>query len=205
LRACCATQAPSGWAVTPARRTCRLSSSMKKAHTVAAARRSPTEEIAGDDAGSLAAEKLRAPQACSPWRRLDAVPAQHGPDHARRDNETESGQLALDPSIPPVWVLGRQAQDQLAQLVGAGNSISPANLAGSSRRVSRAREDGGASKRARLPKHRVHVQAGVGDASDPRARGTNTTAARTQVDKGPRSLGADSPICRRIQFSAPTR
>src|SRR6266540_5544039 len=106
---------------------------MKKAHTVAAARRSPTEEIAGDDAGSLAAEKLRAPQACSPWRRLDAVPAQHGPDHARRDNETESGQLALDPSIPPVWVLGRQAQDQLAQLVGWPGGVSPPGSLGSRR------------------------------------------------------------------------
>jgi hypothetical protein len=74
------------------------------------------EEIARDDAGRLAAEKLRPAQARPSRRWLDAVSAKDRPNCARRQHEAETSQLALDPPITPRWVLWGQTENQLAQL-----------------------------------------------------------------------------------------
>jgi hypothetical protein len=74
------------------------------------------EEVAGDDAGRLSAEKLRPAHARPSRRWLDAVATKDCPNRARRHHEAETGELALDPPITPRWVLRGQTEDQLAQL-----------------------------------------------------------------------------------------
>src|SRR5919198_366906 len=118
LRACWATQAPSGLAVTPARWTRRVSSSMKNSTY---SRRSQTvstvKQVAGQDPGGLLAKKRPPGHARAPRGRVQAVAPQRRADGGRRDPHAKAEQLALDALVAPAGILGGQADDQLLEVL----------------------------------------------------------------------------------------
>jgi hypothetical protein len=76
------------------------------------------EEVAGEDAGCLAAQE-RPPRGGSwSWRRLEAVGAQDPGDGARGDLAAKPQQLPADALVAPPWVLGGQPHDQGLHLLG---------------------------------------------------------------------------------------
>jgi hypothetical protein len=100
LRACWATQAPAGLAVTPARWTRRVSSSIKN---TTYRRRSQTvstvEEVAGDDPGGLLSEE-RLPCRGHPSRgRIDPMTSKRCTDGGCRDSHAKPLEFALDALI----------------------------------------------------------------------------------------------------------
>jgi hypothetical protein len=117
LRACWVTQAALGLAVTPARWTRRVSSSMKnstysrRSHTV-----STVKQVAGEDPGGLLAQERPPGRARPPRGRVEPLAAQGGADRGGRGLHTKAEQLALDALVAPAGILGGQADDQLLDL-----------------------------------------------------------------------------------------
>src|SRR5918995_208705 len=129
LRACCATQAPFGLAVTLARWTRRRLSSMKKS---TCRRRSQSVSTVKKShstiPGRLLAQEFPPAHARAPRCGLDAVAVEQVPDAARRQRDPEPAQLAMDPFVSPARVLGRQPQDQLSRLCGPRRPARPSAL-----------------------------------------------------------------------------
>jgi hypothetical protein len=74
------------------------------------------ENVASNDRAAVLAQE-RSPAELAPFRRWrDAGTGEHVSHQRRRDVDTELAQLADDPDVPPVAVLAREPQDQLAQL-----------------------------------------------------------------------------------------
>src|SRR6266540_1997833 len=118
LRACWATQAPSGWAVTPARQTRRVSSSMKnstynrRSHTV-----STVKQVTRHDPGGLLAQEDPPGRGHPPWRGIQPVVANDCADRGGRNPDPEALELALDALVAPARVLSSQADDQLLHVL----------------------------------------------------------------------------------------
>src|SRR6266536_2802283 len=120
------TQAPFGWSVTPATRTCRVCSSMKN-KTVEGLEADGLhgEEVGGDDAGGLRS-KERSPGDRRPsGRGSQPVAQQDGADGSRRHADAELLELALDALVAPARVLSGQPQDQRHHMVGEWRTTAP--------------------------------------------------------------------------------
>src|SRR3954452_11934007 len=63
-------------------------------------------------------------------RGVDVGVVQDGPDGGGADLVAESGEFAVDASVPPRRILGGQAHDQGAQASGDGRSTGPGGLGG---------------------------------------------------------------------------
>ena len=97
LRACWATQAPSGLAVTPPKWTCRVSSSIKNSTDSRRSQMvSTVKQVAGDDAGGLLAQECSPRGGGPPWGRVQPIAVERGTDRGGRDLHAESKELALD-------------------------------------------------------------------------------------------------------------
>jgi hypothetical protein len=111
LRACWVAHSPVGFAVMPARYTCRVAISL---NTSTYSRRSST-------VSTLKKSQATIPFACarrnsrhvSDDRRgcIDPGLLQDRPHGAGRDPDTEPDEFALDPAVAPTWVLPRQPQN----------------------------------------------------------------------------------------------
>ena len=75
------------------------------------------EEVARHDPGSLLAQERPPGRGRSPWGGVEAVAAQGGADHRRRDAHAKVEQFALDALVAPARVLPGQADDQLLHLL----------------------------------------------------------------------------------------
>jgi hypothetical protein len=117
LRACWATQAPLGLAVTPAKWTRRVSSSMKNSTYSRRSHRIDGEEVAGHDPGGLLAQELPPGGGRGPRCRIHPVTLQRRADHRRRDPHAQAQQLALNALVAPARVLPGQTDDQLLHLL----------------------------------------------------------------------------------------
>jgi hypothetical protein len=73
------------------------------------------EEVAGEQARRLAAQKHRPAHRCAPRRGLEPRRGKQPPDGARRDAEAELQQLARDPLVAPARVLTRKPQNECPQ------------------------------------------------------------------------------------------
>jgi hypothetical protein len=118
LRVCWATHHPVGWAVTPARWTRRLPSSMTNStYTRRRKTVSTVKKAARQDPGGLLAQE-RPPARCSAAeRRVTAVGAQHPPDRAGRQPYAKAQQLAVDSLVAPSWVLAGKPHDRPLHLL----------------------------------------------------------------------------------------
>jgi hypothetical protein len=85
------------------------------------------EEIAGDDARRLRAQKLAPTRPAAPRRRLQPRPTEKTADARWRHPEAELAQLAADPPMAPARILPRQPQHQLPNL---SRQLWPSALAG---------------------------------------------------------------------------
>src|SRR5262249_51464157 len=83
------------------------------------------EEIAGEYAGGLLAQKLRPARAGAPRRRPKPIGKQDPPDRARRHTQAQLQQLAGDPRVAPTGVLSCEAQDKLADAIIDGRTAGP--------------------------------------------------------------------------------
>jgi hypothetical protein len=73
------------------------------------------QEVDGDDALGLVREELPPGRAGAAWGRVDARRVEDLPYRGCGDGVSESGQLALDPPVPPLCVLSSELQDQLLE------------------------------------------------------------------------------------------
>jgi hypothetical protein len=142
FRACWVTQPPSGLAVTPARWTRRVSSSMthstssRRSHTV-----STVQQVAGEDPSGLLAQERPPGAGGSPWCRVEPMAATRGTDRDRRDPKPDVLQVALAalgrPRWGSLWPGGRLAVGSPGPAVagpsgGAGRSRRQRSAAGAS-------------------------------------------------------------------------
>ena len=70
------------------------------------------EQVQGQDRLGLGAQELRPTRAGTPGRGVDAVPLEDLPDRRGCDGDAEPGQLASDPPVPLMLVVGRHTQHQ---------------------------------------------------------------------------------------------
>jgi hypothetical protein len=113
FRACWVAHSPVGFAVMPARYTCRVASSMK---TSAYRRPNSTVSTVKKSQATipppLGSQELPPCLGRPPRRGLDPRRLQDRPDSAGRDPDAEPGELALDPAVAPTRVLACQPHDQ---------------------------------------------------------------------------------------------
>ena len=88
------------------------------------------EQVAGEDRLGLRSEELRPGRSGPPRRGVDAGGVQDLPDGGGADLVAEAGEFAVDASVPPVGILGGQADDEGAEAGGDGWSTGPDGLGG---------------------------------------------------------------------------
>src|SRR6266540_2818665 len=112
------TQSPFGWRVTPARRTCRVPSSMKNS----------TYSVVRHTVSTVKKSVATMPEACA--RRN----ARHVTDGGRRHRHSQLLEFALDAPVTPARVLPGQPHDQRNHVLGerwtATSRVGPRPLAG---------------------------------------------------------------------------
>ena len=116
LRACCVTQAQSGFAVTPARWTRREPRSIQNSTYSTQPDSRDTEEVAGQHPLRLRVQELRPGRAGSPRGRTPPMPSEERADRGRAHPDPELAQLALDADAVLARILPRQPQHQLPEL-----------------------------------------------------------------------------------------
>jgi hypothetical protein len=84
------------------------------------------EEIAGDDARRLRAEKLAPARPCPPRCRWELRPSEKAAYARRRHSQAELGQFASDPPVTPARVFACQPQHQLLNLNRERRPTTPA-------------------------------------------------------------------------------
>ena len=165
-----------GLAVTPARWTRRVSSSMKNStYSRRSQMLSTVRQVAGQDPGGLPAQQRPPGGGHRPWRRIQSVAAQRGADRGRGDGHAEPLALTVDLLGAPGRVLLGQADDQPLHLwVQRG----PAGVAG--------RVGPGAGDQRRCQPNSV---SGWTNKQDQRARGSPRLTAASRARSAGSSLG----------------
>jgi hypothetical protein len=116
LRACWTTQAPDGFEGAPGKVNAPAAELDEEEHVEAAQRdRLDREEVAGEQARRLAAQKGRPAHRVTARGWLEPSGGKQPPYRARRDAEVELEQLSGDPLIAPSRVLARKPQHQFPQ------------------------------------------------------------------------------------------
>ena len=94
------------------------------------------EEVAGQDGPGLGAQELRPGQPAPPPAGVDAAGLEDLPDGGRCDLNPQTGELAMNPAVPPAGVLTSQPSDQCP-------NAAPGSTAGQSCRPRTWRPSGG--------------------------------------------------------------
>jgi hypothetical protein len=113
LRACYTVDSLAGFGVTPPRCIRRVLRSMNTRTQEALEQRAiHMQEVDCEDPGCLGPKELPPGRARVARRRVDARGAENLPHGGRRDRHAEFHQFAVDPAVPPLRILPRQANDK---------------------------------------------------------------------------------------------